>query len=256
MLILNSYKALYLPKIILIILLSCLCDLAASAQVSNAEIRLLKRLDSIQGSASVARHFGALYFSTTEKAVQYFLDKDPADKALIRRFETRFADLYFNASGAFQRGDTVPATWKNYFSDTGYSPLAYKFYGLNAHINGDIWKAMVAEFSMRELVQLKKPYADFQHSLEKQYVEFYREAYTSNDKIKRTNIYTLGLGRFLGKLWLKKWRTRQYRLAVMYYKDPVRFQTMLKTTEQKKEHIDHLIAKYLTPGFAIFGTSK
>jgi hypothetical protein len=251
----HSQKRL-LQKNFLYPLIPCFFWLTAFSQISNTEISLLQKLDSIQHSSSISRHFGSLYFSTTLKAVEYFSERDPAEKALIERFETRFSGLFLDAAHAFQQGGPIPVAWRIYFSDTSFSPLAYKFFGLNAHINGDIWKAMTAEFSLEELIRLKKPYSGFQHSLEKQYVQFYKEACLSNKKLKRANFYTLGIGKLFGKLLLKKWRTRQYKLAMLYYNNPARFKALEKKAGQKKEHIDALIARHLTPGFVIFAASK
>ena len=245
-----------LKKWILPFLIFNLFTLPVSPQVSDAEIILLKKLDSIKNSPYISKYFAGLYFNTTIKAVNFFLHKDDEQKKLIERFETRFAGLFFKAAEAYSNNDSIPKEWEDYFSDSAFSPLGYKLLGINAHINGDIWQALTAEFSPEELRSIRKGYRGFQKSLAKQYLEFYQESYAASSEIRLIHFSTAGLERLFGKWLLVKWRKRQYRLAVLFYSNQQQFNKELKRLNKKIEQINDLIFQHLTPGFAIFAIRK
>ena len=69
----------------------------------------------------------------------------------MKRLEADFAEYFFRAVNAHTMGTIVPPEWKNYFNGNGLSPLQLKLIGANAHINGDIWQALVNSFSLEEI---------------------------------------------------------------------------------------------------------
>lgn len=239
-------------KYALTMLICCRVANPVLSQVPDNDRLLLKKLDSVQHSGSVARHFASIYFNTTEKAVSYFAGKDSLQRRLIGRFESRFAGYFLEAAQAFQKGDTVPVVWKQYFADTALSPLVYRFLGINAHINGDLWQGLVSAFSVEELKEVKKVYRGFQRPLVRQYNEFYREACNTSSRIRLFDFATLHLGKQYGRWMLLRWRKRQFRLAELYYTNPAKFQMRLKSVKKKKDNTDRLIKKNLPRGFAIF----
>lgn len=241
----KSLLILAMKKQFLIVLVASLSFVSAWAQVSDAELTILKKLDSARNNSSVAKYFADLYFNTTVRAISFFSHREAQQKNLIVRFETRFADYFFKAAEAYHRHDTVPGEWETYFADSTFSPLQYKLFGINAHINGDIWKALTAEFSNEELKKMKKSYVWFQHSLIRQFMEFFRESYQSSARIRQLHFITAGLEKEYGKMLLKSWRRRQYRLAFLFYSAQKQFAVKLNRLNRKMNHINHLILHIL-----------
>lgn len=210
-------------------------------QVSNREIGLLQRLDSIKNSISVSRHFAGLYFNATSKAVGFFLSKPEKERLFIQKLETSFADYFFRSAHAFAEGATVPEEWETYFKDSTLSPLQYQLLGINAHINGDIWQALVSAFSLEEIQNGRKSYFEFNKELINQYREFYNWSLSEDARIKLLHTATAGLDKLYGKLMLIRWRKRQMRLATLYFTDKIRFNKQLRRLNKKMRHINQLI---------------
>ncbi len=214
-------------------------------QVSNREIGLLQKLDSIKNTASVSRHFAGLYFNTTCKAIAFFLNKPEKERMFVQRLESSFADYFFRSVHAFAEGATVPQEWGCYFKDTSLSPLQYQLLGINAHINGDIWQALVSAFSLEEIQNGKKSYFEFNRGLMTQYKEFYNSSVAENARIKLLHRATAGIDKLYGKMMLVRWRKRQFQLATLYYTDKGRFDKQVQRLNKKMSHINRLILHHL-----------
>ena len=171
-----------------------------AAQLSQQETALLQKLDSLKKSQSVAKHFAELYFSTTVRATNYFLNRSQRGQDFIRRFETRFANFFFRSVEARTQSISIPGKWKTYFTDAELSPLQYQLLGINAHINGDIWQALTAEFSLKEIRKNKDSYYSFQKGLILQYREFYAASRKASSTIRLLHVTTVGLDKLFGKL--------------------------------------------------------
>jgi hypothetical protein len=210
------------------------------SQVTDDEISLLKKLDSIQNSSSVSKYFGELYFKTTVDAVNFFFEKGNKEKDFIRRLEIKFASFFFRSAEAYRNGKPVPTEWKSYYSDS-LSSLQYKLLGINAHINGDMWQALTAEFTPDEIRAGKESYYKFQKSLIKIYRDFYNESFESNRKIRLMNNATGGLDKQYGKLMLVKWRKRQMELALLYFSNKPKFYIKLRKVHNKMNRINRLV---------------
>lgn len=206
---------------------------------------LLKRLDSIKNSLSVSRYFAALYFNTTSRAVNFYLNSNEPEKKFIQRLETRFAEFFFRSAEAYSHGTAVPYEWKTYFADSSLSPLQYELFGINAHINGDIWQALTTEFSVKEIQENKGSYFSFQKGLIQQYREFYVASRKASSKIRLLHVATAGLDKLFGKMMLTRWRKRQLLLAILYFNNPQKFDTKLRKLHQKMEHINRMILQHL-----------
>jgi hypothetical protein len=222
-----------------------LTPLHVAAQPSPGEIALLHKLDSIKNSPSVSRHFASLYFRTTSKAVSFFINRSEQEKNFIQRLETKFAIFFFRSAEAYAKRVAIPAEWEAYFADSALSPLQYQLLGINAHINGDIWQALTAEFSLKEIQEGKRAYFEFQKGLKEEYKKFYDQAFSSNAKLRLLQSVTMGLDKTYGQLMMARWRKRQMELAELYYTDPDKFQKKLGKLHQKMEHINHMILQHL-----------
>jgi Family of unknown function (DUF5995) len=216
-----------------------------SSQVSEQEIGLLKKLDSVQQSNSPAKYFAALYFETTVMAAEFFEYDEPDIKSFIQRLERRFADYFFHAVDAYGNGKPVPAEWKAYYSDTLLSFFQYQLLGINAHINGDIWQALTAEFTLEELKAHRKTYLDFQKGLLKIYRRFYESSVNNHPATRMLQSATFGLDKIYGRMMLGRWRKRQMNLAVLYHTDPDNFQKKLDKLHRKMGRLNNLVLRHL-----------
>jgi hypothetical protein len=215
----------------------------AATQVSDDEIRLLKQLDSIARSSSEASHFARLYSETTAEAVLFFRKAEKKEKDFIRRLELTFADYFFRAVKANQQGKVIPAVWQMYFSDSSLKPLQYELLSINAHINGDIWQALTAEFTLTEIRENRRTYLHFQKGLNKIYNRFYSRANSASQKTRMLQGLSLGFDRFYGRVMLIRWRKRQYRLATIWFTRPDEFNKKIRALDRKMNRINQLILR-------------
>jgi hypothetical protein len=120
-----------------------------------------------------------------------------------------------------------------------------KLYGINAHINGDLWQALRDSYSKDEIKDIGNTVFLFHKSLLKIYINLYEEAKKQNKKIKTLHALTIGLAKSYGKHLLKKWRKRQINIATLYYSNQPKSGRLKTKTERKKNKIDKMITRHL-----------
>jgi hypothetical protein len=211
--------------------------------VSEPVARLLIKLDSVRKSPSVSRHFAELYFETTVNAVHFFSESGDTIKGLVDRMQLRFADYFFRSAFAFREGLEIPSAWKTYYSDTSAPALRCMLYGINAHINGDIWQAITTEFSPEEIRSLKPHYLAYRKGLLDIYKELYRKALESHNLVGLLHRTSFGMDKLYGKHMLNRWRKRQLRLSELYYINRELFESEHKKLTLKMERLNRLIRK-------------
>ncbi|HPG11485.1 MAG TPA: DUF5995 family protein [Chitinophagaceae bacterium] len=217
----------------------------ANSQAAESEVRLLQMLDSTRKSFSVSKYFADIYFNTTCRAVAFFNKGPKPEKDFIQRLEIRFAFYFFRSAEAYTANDTITEVWRSYYSDSALSPLQYTLLGINAHVNGDIFQALVTEFSADELKKHKSSYSKFNKALVKEYNQFYDKWYNSHHRTQLLHTLSMGMSKFYGRTLLKKWRKRQYKLALWYYQDPDKFKILQQKVRLKRNRIDQLILRQL-----------
>lgn len=215
----------------------------AASQEPDPEFRLLQQLDSVAKSPSPARYFAVLYLETTGRAIAFYQEARPAEKEFIERLELNFAGYFFRA--ATQPPGELSQVWKPYFSDSSLSAFQYQLLGINAHINGDIWQALVTGFTPEELRVHRRHFTRFQQGLKKQFCQFYWDNVNTTPVTRLLHAGTGGLSRIFGIMMLSRWRKRQYRLARFYYSDPGKFSRLLQKITRKKERLDRLVFRHL-----------
>lgn len=206
---------------------------------------LLRKLDSVQRSSSVSRHFAELYFKVTAGAIDYFSKEDESVQDFMQRLELRFADYFFTAAGLFNQKKEIPPSWKTYYADTSRSSLQYFLLGANAHINGDIWQTLTNEFSLPELKKYKKYYYRFNRKLKPILLGVYNSAFESVSKIRLLHTITLGLDKQYSKQMLIRWRKRQMKLSILWFTDKYQFEKKLMSLKKKMLQLDKLILQNL-----------
>lgn len=99
-------------------------------------------------------HFNRLYMRTTERILEAVKGARFADTAFLDMLDVRFANLYFAAFEADQRGEPVAPAWTPLFAgrdrDESF-PIQFALAGMNAHINHDLPIALVDTCGFRSL---------------------------------------------------------------------------------------------------------
>lgn len=218
---------------------------ACFAQLSDAELDLLQKLDSIRQSHSIARHFAELYLETTVRAIRFFDGKSEATRNFIQKLETSFAGYFFRAVESYRKDTVISLVWKNYFADSSLTPFQYYLIGINAHINGDIWQALVSSFSWEEISANKKSYFVFHKALLKQYESFYANSFNNNKVVRKMHATTAGMDKWYGRILLRRWRKRQVTMARLYFNDKTAFEKAQVRLRLRMERLDRMILRHL-----------
>ncbi len=226
-----------------IVFLIFLKPVLSPAQYNENTAAVLLKLDSLRKENSVSRHFASIYFEATANALSYFSKKDMRTQELIARCEASFASFFFRAADAYHRKEKPPAEWQLYFRDSAASSLRLILYGINAHINGDIWQSLVAEFSEDEITELKPAYMEFYEELVKLYRKLYETAYDTSRKARFIHHASLGIAKPYGKWMLLRWRKRQVRLAELYFSDRAVFERKLQKNRRKMDSLNKFIRR-------------
>jgi hypothetical protein len=159
----------------------------------------------------------------------------------IRKLELNFSDYFTKACCGYDSAKT----WNRYFNTPKVSLLQLKLLGINAHINGDLWKALRDSYSANEIKDISKTVFLFHQSLLIIYKRVYEDARKENRKLRILHAISFGLSKKYGEHLLTKWRKRQIKLAILYYFDKEKFERQLCRVKNKKDKIDRLILQRL-----------
>jgi hypothetical protein len=198
-------------------------------------------VDSIARSGDISSIFGALYSKTMQEIEVQLQKMDIVSVRQIRKLELNFSGYFIRACRHIKNADSLDKNWAAYFKTNNLSPIQLKLLGINAHINGDLWKALRDSFSENEIKDISKTVFLFHQSLLVIYKEVYHKAKAENKKINTLNTLSLGLSEKFGRHLLVKWRKRQLKLANLYYFNTTNFERLRKKTEKKKTRIDNMI---------------
>lgn len=214
------------------------------SQEDEPAIRLARQLDSIAREPAVSSHFARLYTETVLLSLRHYQDRDPVDKDFIRRFEETFAGFFFHAVMTNGRGQES-AAWYTYFRDSSRTPLQYQLMGINAHINADLSAALIKTFTKEELILHRKEFLGFQHALRSQFFRFYEANIGATGLTRILGTLPFGLTRSWGSVMMRKWRRRQFRIAMTHFTNPGKSARLLRKTNRAKERTDRLILRHL-----------
>ena len=163
----------------------------------------------------------------------------------IRKLELNFSKYFIQACDSYQNSLRSDKTWDSYFETPDLSQLQLKLLGINAHINGDLWKALRDSYAADEIRDMGKTVFLFHQSLLNIYEAVYADAIKESQKIKVLHTISFGLSKKYGKYLLVKWRKRQIKIATLYYFDKEKFERKLNKVENKREKIEALIIQKL-----------
>ena len=213
----------------------------AQAQVTSGELKLLHKLDSISASTSASAYFADLYFITMVNGITFFEHTKHLSQKEIHQMQAGLAGNFFAAADSFAQKKQIPAPWKRYYDDTSASVLRHILLGVNAHINGDLWQALVQSFSYAELQTIKPLYYSYYHGLLDIYDDVYDAAYAGSRLLRVVHGATRGVDKWYGKKLLHRWLRRQMKLACLYYRLPDRFKKQLHRLQRKMYRLNRAI---------------
>lgn len=222
----------------------CLCcSLSFSAQ-PKYNVNLLDTLQQISHTQTPARHFAKLYYRAIE-ITNAFADTLPEnEKQFIFGFESDFAPAFFRSYKNYIAQQPQEFSWQQYYADNSLNELQYKFMGMNAHINGDMWVALKDKYSYDSLVKYQTVLIRFQRALNTYFDSIYITS-GSYKKIQRLHLYTLGADKYIGRQMILHWRKRQYRLSLLFYTNPVRGERKWKYIQKRMLHYNRFAKKWI-----------
>lgn len=202
--------------------------------------QLLFQFDSLSKTNSPAAHFASLYKETLERNTVFFETASADTKRLAVRFQQQLATYFLNAG----RQTNTAENWNLYFNNSKLNKQQYILLGINAHINGDIWRALTTAFSKDDFVSFKPIYYSFLRSgMIAQYNAFYTQFTNQNKKIRYAGTLSLGLTKSIGRHLVFKWGKRQFKLAEYWYSNKALFFKKEKKLQNKINRVNQLILK-------------
>ena len=229
-------------KSFFIVLLSLMICSQCRSQENNYSFYQLYQLDSIGHSPSIAKHFGDLYYHFLLLVEEQLKRSDTTTERLVRNFETVFAKLFIDACLAYKNGEEIKLPeWRKYFSDSNLQSIQYDLLGANAHLNGGLAAAIKGSYTSEEWKSIKKKYYLFNICLNKTYKYIYEKAVNENKKARLLGILTFGLDKFVGNLYLYKWRKRQMRLVEYSFDNSPKYTALLNKINHQKDKIDKMV---------------
>lgn len=227
------------PQHLFVLFLLLLCSGPARSQ--NPAVT--DSLNKIAGTASVSGYFGLLYYKSTLAAEKYAAAQNPAPARFLTAFESGFAHYFFEAVNEAPQPASLPFSWQRYYSRQNLNAFQYYFLGMNAHINGDMWQALVKTHPYDSIKKYRQLLLDFQHPLTGLFDSTYRTC-SKYKNLSRFHRLTLGLDKWYGKRMMLHWRSNQIKLALLSYSNTARFSRRLKKTHHKMKRLDAFVIKW------------
>jgi hypothetical protein len=113
--------------------------------------RMREDLDRLEKRGDARRFFHATYLRTTEAIGREIARGGFADADWMTRWDLAFAVLYVQALAADEAGGAVSGPWREAFgARPELPPLRHVLFGLNAHINYDLPRALLEVISSAE----------------------------------------------------------------------------------------------------------
>jgi Family of unknown function (DUF5995) len=210
----------------------------------TAKNNTIQQVDSISHSECAANHFSAIYIETMNAIEQKIEPMNKSAQTFIREFEISFANYFLDACYDNRDGKLSPASgWKCFFTHAHFQPWQLIIFGANAHINTDMWQALVNNFSEDEIRQNKKQLLSVQSAIAKVYHPFFEQVMDQSSYLRFMNSFTKGFAKFYAKELIYKWRRRNVHLAILFYHNPQKFKRKLAIVKRKKQRIDEIVLR-------------
>ena len=225
--------------------LYCLClllPLAGFSQSYNTEI--LDSLETIIRENDQTKYFAGIYCNAVRKTNQQAYTKNAELRKFVFDFEASFSHFFLEAHRLHKSGEPMPDNWKPYYAKDSLNELQYMIIGINAHINGDFWKALVQTHSYDSIRKYKKELIRFQSSLNFIIDSLYKEK-KQYKRVRTIHTVTLGLDKLLAHQMILQWRKKQVRLSLLYYRNHDRLDKKLKRLNKRINRFDRFAIRWL-----------
>lgn len=210
--------------------------------VSSPVLNPIQQVDSVALSNGTSKHFADLYRRSMKNIEKGLESADGSTRSFVTKFEWRFAKYFLDACIAERNNTLVPSSpWKTYFSNSDAEPWQLALVGVNVHVNTDFHKALTDEFTEQEIKTHKQAMLKIQSSVLKEYDPLFQHILTRSSYLRFINTISLGLGKKFGEWTLYKWRKRQVKLAILFYRHPKKYENKLHAISRKKDKIDRKI---------------
>jgi Family of unknown function (DUF5995) len=130
-------------------------EITAEAATSiDGVLERMYAIDDVLSRHDGVAHFNRLYLRVTERVLDAVRSHRFLDRTFLDRLDVDFANLYFAAFDADQRGHAVVSAWAPLFAGrarTQTFPIQFALTGMNAHINHDLPIALVTTCALQAL---------------------------------------------------------------------------------------------------------
>lgn len=204
----------------------------------------VQKVDSISHTTGIARHFAGIYTKSMSNIAMKMQSMEGGVQAFVKKFEIGFINYFLEACAESENGQLPSGSvWSCYFSNPGVQPWQHVLIGVNAHVNGDIWKGLVKNFSENEIRRYKKNLLAFQSSIAKAFNPLFEEIMEQSAYLRFINSFTKGMAKRFGEWLIFNWRRRQIDLAILYFQDQKKFEKKFAVINRKKQRIDRVILR-------------
>jgi Family of unknown function (DUF5995) len=207
-------------------------------------LNITDSLYKIAAGTTVSKHFAQLYYYAALQTDNHAAAQHPAAGQFVNAFKNKFAVYFLQAAQQEQQPQLQTFSWQRYYSPVRLNALQYYIVGMNAHINGDMWQALVQAHPYDSIKKYRRLLTAFQQPLNALFDSTYT-ACRQFKKFNRFHRFTLGLDKWYGKKILLHWRKKQLRLALLYYSDTAAFKRRLAKTHRSMKRLDAFVIKWL-----------
>ncbi len=227
------------------IYISCLfLFLFASAKSQSYNTGILDSLQNIIKENDQSKYFASVYCNAVRKTNEQAYTKKEAVRKFVFDFEASFSHFFLEAHRLHKTGGPMLDNWKPYYAADSLNELQYMIIGINAHINGDFWKALVQTHSYDSIRKYKRELIRFQSSLNFIIDSLYKEK-KQYKKVRTIHTVTLGLDKLLAHQMILQWRKKQIRLSLLYYRNHHRLDKKLKRLHKQSSRFDRFAVRWL-----------
>jgi Family of unknown function (DUF5995) len=227
-----------------VLLLFLLLYEAGAAQMPVYNKAALDTLYGIIDKKTIAKPFAEMYIQSIAISNIYLHTLTAPQKEFITKFSSSFSNLFFEADRNFVSQKTIPKSWQFYYGNHNLNDLQYKFAGLNAHVNGDIWQALVTAHCYDSILRYRKTVINFQRSFDVFFDSIYKTTFAYK-KLQLLHRLTLGLDKHIGKKMVYRWRKRQVALALLWYSNNKKFFRVRKRIDNKMRRLNRFALKWI-----------
>lgn len=119
------------------------------ADIQEVRQALVKTSNPTLNNNKVALYCATLYLTTTDSLLSYISQNRFVDTVFIKKLATDFGNQFFNAYNFRNNSDSLSKAWHFAYLpiETQISEFQLLLLGINAHINCDLYAALVANYS-------------------------------------------------------------------------------------------------------------